>query len=45
MFILRDVVNRRDVTAESRAQVEWMLDQLTDPELKRDAEERIAEYW
>jgi hypothetical protein len=43
MFILRDVVTRRDVTAESRAEVEWMLEQLTDPELRRQAEERIAE--
>lgn len=45
MFILRDVINRREVTAESKAEVEWMLDQLTDVELKREAEERIAEYW
>jgi len=42
MFILRDVVNRRDVTPESQAQIEWMMERLTDPELKRQAEERIA---
>jgi hypothetical protein len=41
-FIIRDVVNRRDVTAESQAQIEWMLERLTDPELRRQAEARIA---
>jgi hypothetical protein len=41
-FIVRDVVNRRDVTAASRAQVDWMLERLTDPDLRRQADERIA---
>jgi hypothetical protein len=42
-FIVRDVINRRAVTAASRAQVEWMLTRLTDAELRRQAEERIAQ--
>jgi hypothetical protein len=44
MYILRDVVNRRDVTPESQAQLDWMLEQLTDPARKRQAEEDIAAY-
>jgi uncharacterized coiled-coil protein SlyX len=41
-FIVRDVVNHRDVTAASRAQVDWMLERLTDADLRRQADERIA---
>jgi hypothetical protein len=37
-------VNRRDVTPESQAQLDWMLEQLTDPARKRQAEEDIAAY-
>lgn len=41
-FIVGSVGNRRETTAASRALIEWMLARLTDPELRRQAEERIA---
>jgi hypothetical protein len=41
-FIVNDVVYPGDVTAASRAQVDWMLERLTDPDLRRQADERIA---
>lgn len=41
-FIVRDVANRREVTAESQARVDWMLEQLTDPVLRQQALEQIA---